>query len=323
MFEPLGKPPFLSAPERGKMRSSLSELLIFFVVIIVGQFACNLVMLPYTMARLMAEEGYYAVALGGDLDAATAFVTEFFSEMEKSDVWYHVMMAVSAVALGGAALLVCLAVRKGSAASMALGGKKLLPMLSGMALGALAVIGAFGFGMLFGVFRFEGVTGSLSAEALLAMIPALAVQAFSYALLFQGYLMTALARKGSLWVALVVSGVAFAAFTASPTGGALTFLNAALLGILLSLYTVRSGNLFGSVAFHFAYLYGMGVLCGFPIGGLRFPTPLLSFAVAVTDEYVGGGANGLENGMALTCVLALGIAVLAMRKTKEQNSSRL
>lgn len=322
MFEPLGNPSFLSAPERGKTRSSLSELLIFFVVIIVGQFARNLVMLPYTMARLMAEEGYYAVALEGNLDAATAFVTEFFLQMERSDVWYHVMMAVSTVALGGAALLVCLAVRKGSAASMALGGKKLLPMLSGMALGALAVAGALGFGMLFGVFRFESVTESLSA-ALIGMIPALAVQAFSYALLFQGYLMTTLARKGSLWVALAVSGVAFATFTASPAGGAFAFLNTALLGVLLSLYTVRSGNLYGSVAFHFAYLYGMGVLCGFPISGLRFPAPLLSFTVAVTDEYVGGGANGLENGMALTCVLALGIAVLAMRKTKEQNSTKL
>jgi membrane protease YdiL (CAAX protease family) len=125
------------------------------------------------------------------------------------------------------------------------------------------------------------------------------VQAFAEELFFRGYLMISISRVRPLSVGVLISALFFALFhRTSAAISPLGLLNLFLLGLVLALFAVRCGNLFGSVALHAVYLVFEGALLGSPVDGQAMPAAFAALSFTEGNAFLHGGAYGLGGGLA-------------------------
>ena len=320
MFEKLGTPLFLKEvrgnEENARPFSLFKTLLIFLLVYGIANFLQGVFLTPVVLVVLFSSEGVWelfsdATALeDGRLEALT-------ERMLRSDaVLVATLVATAAVIV--CAVFYCRLVEKRSFLSMGIRKKDALPSaLAGAGTALLLLLLALLFGTVFGAVSLDGL-GKVRPGLLLLLFLGFLVQGFAEEVLFRGYLMTSLSRGTSLFSAMVISSLLFSFFHRANAGVTpLAFLNLFLFGILASLYMIRGGNLFGAAALHALWNIGEGLILGSPVSGELLPTSLLSLSLAEDAALLHGGAFGLEGGIAVTFALTLGIAVLAMMKTRE------
>ena len=189
--------------------------------------------------------------------------------------------------------------------------------LLGFALAFLLVFGAVAFVYYFGAGTLTRAENFRPILFLLLFVGFLA-RGLAEELLFRGYLTVSLARGRSLWASVLISSFLYAYFhrTGASAGG-VAFLNFFLFGMLASLFMIRFGSLWGAAALHAGWYLGEVLLCGSAAGGEVFPVSILSLLPAEGSALVSGGGFGLEGGIAVTCMLTLGVAILGMIPTKE------
>ena len=84
------------------------------------------------------------------------------------------------------------------------------------------------------------------------------------------------------------------------------------------LFTLSPGQHLGVAAFHSTWNFVQGNFFGIQVSGLKVGSSVLTSELTETGRLVNGGGFGLEGGLAVTLVLAIGIAVLYfMKPTKE------
>ena len=133
--------------------------------------------------------------------------------------------------------------------------------------------------------------------------------------------MVSAAKTANLPFALTLNTFVFAALHASNTGfSLLPFINLTLFGLLMGLYMIRGGSIWGAAALHSVWNFAEGVLGSFSVSGMKMPTYLLGFSATEGKEIFTGGAFGPEGGLGVTFVLAVSLALLAMAKTKTAES---
>ena len=217
-----------------------------------------------------------------------------------------------------ACLIFCRLIEKRAFATMGLRRKGAFPAyLKGLALGLLLFAVATGFSLLFGAVRFTGINKSFSPLLAILLFLGYLVQGFSEELLCRGMLMVSTAKRAPLWYGLVISSFSFSVLHAANTGFSFfPFLNIFLFGILMGLYMIRSGSIWGAAALHSIWNFAEGVLTSFPVSGMTMPTHLLSFATEEGKELFHGGLFGPEGGLGVTFALAVAITLFAMAETK-------
>ena len=132
-------------------------------------------------------------------------------------------------------------------------------------------------------------------------------------ILCRGYFQSVLLRSQKPWVAVAVNSAGFALLHLPNAGVTpLGICNTFLFGVLASLITLRSGDLWGACAVHSFWNFAQGNLFGVPVSGISGgPSPI----VAVPDPGAtlwNGGGYGLEGGLAVTLCLTVGIAALCL-----------
>ena len=148
----------------------------------------------------------------------------------------------------------------------------------------------------------------------------MALIAFSEEMVFRGYilgnLLDSLANK---WVALLISGILFAAFHFTNPGiHTLAFVNLFLAGLLLGINYIYTRNLWFSFLFHLSWNFFQGPLLGFRVSGLSLPSLLV--AEPKGDLFVTGGDFGLEGSILDTFVSVVALLVLALYFEKKYAS---
>lgn len=317
MFEPLGTPPFLEdARKNGKGRSPVREILIFFVLTMIAQLIQGFLMMPYQLVYILTDKSFFEVAQSGDVEAALTYSTELQTRM-MSEPWYWVFMLLSTAAIIAAVLFYCRKMERRSYFSMGLTRRPYKEYAPGVVIGILMFAAALGFSLAFGSVSFAGISGNANAFFVAALLLGYAVQGFSEEILCRGYLMVTMGRSMPLWMAVVISSFAFAALHMGNAGYTLLgFLNVFLFGVLMALYMIRRGSIWGAAAIHTAWNFAEGVLTDSYVSGMKMPVSLLSFSLKEGDELINGGAFGPEGGIAVTCVLAVGIVLLLMMRNK-------
>jgi membrane protease YdiL (CAAX protease family) len=230
-----------------------------------------------------------------------------------------VVMLFATVGTIAACLVFCKLIEKRTFAGMGLRKKGALPAyLKGLVLGLLLFAVAIGFSYFFGAVRFTGVNKDFRPLLCVLLFLGYLVQGFSEELLCRGMLMVSTAKRAPLWYGLVISAFAFSVLHAANNGFSFfPFLNIFLFGILMGLYMIRGGSIWGAAALHSVWNFAEGVLTSFPVSGTKMPTHLLTFVTEEGKELFHGGLFGPEGGLGVTFALAVAIALFAMAETKQ------
>ena len=185
------------------------------------------------------------------------------------------------------------------------------------------VIGTVSMTLIFGVLLLTGqAETSFSAEKLFSVVTianfiSVGLTAFSEELLARGFMMTALKTTRKKWAIFCVSSIIFSlVHLLNPGVTALSLINTFLAGLLFAAMFVKSGKLWLSSGFHFAWNFFEGDIFGMNVSGME------QWSVFSTDmganELLTGGVAGPEGGLIVTVVLIVGFFYILyyVKKTK-------
>ena len=321
MFQPLGTPLFLTESERkGKTYTTIKTFLFFLVLFFIGNALQSVVLTPVLYVLMLTDPAYYDILNGeyGSTAEMIESITAYAEKLYERPVVVPIMLFAT-VGTIIACLVFCRLIEKRSFASMGLQKKGALPAyLRGLLLGLLLFAVAVGFSLFFGAIRFTGVNSAFSPALALLLFLGYLVQGFSEELLCRGMLMVSTARRAPLWYGLLVSAFTFSLLHTANNGFALLpFLNIFLFGLLMGLYMIRGGSIWGAAALHSIWNFAEGVLTSFPVSGTKMPTHLFTFATEEGRELFHGGLFGPEGGLGVTFVLAVAVTLFAMAETKK------
>jgi membrane protease YdiL (CAAX protease family) len=159
---------------------------------------------------------------------------------------------------------------------------------------------------------------SVKPFMILAFFIAFLFQGMGEEALFRGYLMTSLARKTHVWVAVIISSLLFSLFHLSNASFSLiAFINIFLFGLFSSIFMLKRGSIWAVGAIHAIWNFVQGNLFGFNVSG----NPKFDSIMEVTQKNYGsilhGADFGPEGGLAVTVVLLIMIAVALAIPTKK------
>jgi len=137
------------------------------------------------------------------------------------------------------------------------------------------------------------------------------IQGMEEEVVCRGFLLTSLSRRYSVVVGVIVNSVVFAAMhLLNPGIGVLPFINLVLFGVFASLLFVKTGNIWFCSAVHTIWNCVQGNFYGISVSG-NLPMPsFFTSKFTSGQELFNGGAFGLEGGLGVTAVLALGCVIL-------------
>ncbi len=182
----------------------------------------------------------------------------------------------------------------------------LLGSLIGTVLISLCVL----LGVAFDVVQLESAT--LSLPLLLLYLLAFIVQGAGEELFCRGYLMVSLTRSNSIPCAVLVSALLFAYMHLGNRAiGPLALLNIALFGLLMAMYMLKRGSIWGICALHSLWNFVQGCVFGINVSGTDVGASPFLATLSRDAAWLSGGAFGIEGGLLTTAVLLL--ALLAVQ----------
>jgi membrane protease YdiL (CAAX protease family) len=146
-------------------------------------------------------------------------------------------------------------------------------------------------------------------SAMIAYLLFFTVVAFEEEIIVRGYIMGALRSMRRPWITIVGSSVFFALMHAENDNyNLLAFINITLIGILFALMLVKTGNLWMTIGFHFAWNFVQGTVLGIAVSGMQ-TSSFLQTRLYGTALLTGGGF-GAEASIATTATVLILLLVL-------------
>jgi uncharacterized protein len=173
----------------------------------------------------------------------------------------------------------------------------------GLGATAIAIFGTLGLSVTVTPRAF----GRLGLELIILLAAALAEEVS-----FRGYPFQRMVDAiGAVPAVIVVSGLFGAVHWANPSSSTWSIINTAVVGVLLCVAYLRTRALWVPWGIHFGWNFGLGVLFGLPVSGLK------EFAVIVHGKASGpawltGGAYGIEASITGTAVMLIGLVLVVV-----------
>lgn len=239
--------------------------------------------------------------------------------MKQMPDWMTVVTLISGGAIGAAAIIYCLKFQKRTLSSMGLGRKhRVGEAVLGFALG-LALMGAVvGIGVAAGGYRLTWTrpTGTVLLLLALTLLGCLAYGS-SLELLTRGYFAPTVGSFLPVAGALVISTLASAMMQTGDSLFSLGTANHLLLSLLLGIFVLKRGNLWGACALHSAWLFAEGFLFDVAPAGSHGTIRLFAVDADLYRPAISGGEYGPENSICATVVLLA--AIIAALSLKPKN----
>lgn len=320
MFEKLGTPKFLAeARTQGKRRSVLAVLFIVLILFGVGNVLQSAVLTPILYVMMLADPAYYDIVNGSydSTEEMAEAVLGYTAALSEAPLVSILSLFLTAGTVAACIVYVKL-IEKRSLASCGMRKEGAAPAyLRGLALGLLLFAVAISFSALFGAVRFTGINPDFNPVYFVLLLLGFVIQGFAEELLCRGVLMVSTAKSAPLSYALLSSSIIFAMLHTPNSGfDFLSFVNLTLFGLLMGLYMIRGGSIWGAAALHAVWNFAEGVLIGFSVSGMKLPTYLISAIPTEGMELFIGGAFGPEGGLGVTFALTVALALFAMAPTK-------
>ena len=216
---------------------------------------------------------------------------------------------------GLATILYCVIVEKRNLRSLGFSGK-IFDYLTGavIAIALLAVI--VGAGLATKVLRFDGMIASANTSYLALLFGAFVIQSLAEEILSRGFLLTSLAKKTSLPVAILVSSTAFAlphlasVVEAEGAFAVIGVANLHLVSLVFSLLFLLRSNIYIVAGLHCVWNFILHGVMGLAVSGSEAnPDALMVFDVTA-ENLLSGGIYGLEASIVTTAVLGIVSVIL-------------
>lgn len=179
----------------------------------------------------------------------------------------------------------------------------------GFLFGFLMLSAVIIIGLLLGIYKFE----SFSLNDLYLLIPFLLgfmIQSMKEEIYARGWIMISIARKNSIFLAIVFSSLAFVVIHIFNNGvSLLALVNIFLMGVVLSLLFLRYDNVWICGAFHASWNFMLSYFYGLNVSGMNNAS---LFSITQTHySLLGGNAFGPESGL-ITTIIALIVIMLIL-----------
>ncbi len=219
-------------------------------------------------------------------------------------------------------LVCCLCIERRTLATMGFIRRgAVVDYLIGVVLGVLMIAASLGLCMALGGATVTIASAQPSVLTLGAFLVGFLIQGMSEEMLCRSQLMVSLSRRWPLWLCAVGNALLFSLFhLGNPGVTVIALLNIFLFGLFASVLVLRRGSIWMAGAIHSLWNFAQGNLFGIPVSGLTgAPAPLRTAMPAETtlERLVGGGAFGLEGGLAVTAVLMVSLLVVMLMPTKK------
>ncbi|MEB3367042.1 CPBP family intramembrane glutamic endopeptidase [Saccharopolyspora mangrovi] len=155
--------------------------------------------------------------------------------------------------------------------------------------------------------------------AVLLALVGFTAQACTEEVVSRGFLLQAAYRKWGLTAAILFQAVVFALLHGSNFDvGVLPLINVLLVGLVLGLWAVAEGSLWGVCAFHVVWNWCQGNVAGIQVSGMDIQATLLSLDPEPgSADLITGGGFGVEGSIITTFVLVVATA-LALRVVQKR-----
>ena len=134
----------------------------------------------------------------------------------------------------------------------------------------------------------------------------------------RGYMMSALARRYSLPVGVLINSLFFSSIhIINNNVTVLALFNIFLFGVFASLIFIKTGSIWMCSAIHTIWNYVQGNLYGIKVSGNDAMPSVLGVSFVSGKELINGGAFGLEGGLGVTIVLLIGCVIVYFIPTRK------
>ena len=303
----------VKAQEAQKGLNWFLEILIFLAVFVVSSIGQVLVMLPGELILLAQNADYRSAAAAGDVEAAAAAAAQIGS----SDL-YMVFSLFATIGMTVVVILFCRLIQKRKPDTLGFiksgMGKE---YLTGLVVGFVMFSSAVLICVAAGAIKIEGFSETFSILMFFLFLLGFMLQGMAEEVICRGYVMVSIARRYSMWTAVISNAVIFAALHLLNNGISVpAFINLVLFGIFASLDFVKKGNIWGVAAVHSVWNLVQGNFWGLRVSGMVTECSVLRSTMVEGRELLNGGAFGPEGGLGVSVVLLVGICVL-LRKKKD------
>ncbi len=303
-----------------KPQHIIIEILICLLVLLVAMTLESLVVTPCTLVAIMTDDGIQEMLSQGTSFDFAGMMERVYEIMQNLPDWIMLAQLFATVGMILAVLIYVRKLEKRNTASLGLARRGMVgEYLAGLGIGLCLFSGAVGICVLSGHMTLSPVRAPRVGTILLFFLAYL-IQGFSEELLCRGYLMVTLSRRYPVWACVLANSLFFAALhVGNPGMSVLAFVNLTLFGVLASLYTLRRGSLWGIAAIHSVWNFAQGNLFGISVSGSAVSPSFLtsSMGEGTAAKLFHGGSFGLEGGLGVTVVLAVGTLILLLLPTKK------
>lgn len=304
------------AAQKGK--NWFLELLIFGLIFVAATFAESIVMIPIIFAVLLTNPNFLTATLSGNTQA----LNEAIYGASGSDAMTLGMLFAN-LAMTGVVMLLCRVLQKRKMDTLGFVKKDMgKEYLKGLGLGFLMFSAAVVLCIITGSLRIEGISAGFAPGIFLLFVLGFVIQGMAEEVLCRGYFLVSFGRRHSMWAAVLINSILFAALHLGNSGvSPLAILNLTLFGIFASVYFIKRGSIWGIGALHSVWNLAQGNFYGVRVSGIVTNCSVFVSTPVEGRGLINGGAFGLEGGAAVTVVLLAGTFLLLRSRSVYENQA--
>lgn len=314
------KPQIAIEAEKGKRRTLGAEIGIFILVFFIGSLVAGIIPAVYDMVAMLNDEDTLNKIEEAILNPNGAFSGMMDIVMDMTDGMYIITLFCTFIVIL-TAIFYCTKIEKRSLYSMGItrehaGTHYGIGLAFGLVLFSLCV----GIAALLGGIRFEGLRENVNPFIVILYLVGFGIQGFSEEIMFRGYFMVSIMKKSSVTKAVFINSLAFAiAHMLNPGLTVVAFINLMLIGVLMSVYVMKTNNIWGAAAFHSMWNFAQGILYGISVSGTDAKSAVL-LTESTGAKIINGGLFGLEASIVTTIVVAAALGMLLYMKPNREET---
>lgn len=298
-------------------KSLFVEAMIFLLVAMIATLPQGFVSSISSFIIMFTDPEYWELAASEtlEMDAIVSYVNGMMQDLPQ---WYFILLLASSGFMILAAAVYCRGFEKRELYSIGFSRRGclveyLVGAVAGLVMISLPVLVCHLTGALT-----ITLSESVDVPVLILFFIAFMLQGMGEEALFRGYLMTTVARRHHIWVAIIFNSLMFAAFhVGNASFGIIPFINITLFGIFASVLMLKRGNIWAVGAIHSLWNFAQGNIFGLSVSGNPKFTSLFTSQQGEMGAILSGGDFGPEGGLGVTVVLLISILVSLLLPTKK------
>ena len=314
------------ASEKGKIYTFGKEIWRFILVFLIGSFIAGIVPAIYEMYEFMTDPEMFDKLEEIILTGESSFWDMMDLVSDMTDTMYILTLFCTAILII-TVIIYCTKIEKRPCHSLGMVKKNAvghygMGLLVGIVSFSLCVL----FGVLTGTIEINGINKNCNILIVVLYFLGFMVQGFSEEISFRGYFMVSLMKRSSAVKAVLVNSLFFAiCHILNPGLTIVAFINLMIIGVFLSLYVIKTNDIWGAAGYHSMWNFAQGTLYGISVSGTNVGSSVLNSTTNDNSHWLlSGGEFGME-GSIITTIVMLVVLVLVMYlgdKFKEKKQTK-